>query len=65
MMARDAAKRRIQAVYRGWRSQHSDDDKMLFYAFLTKHHPDLLAFRPNRDRWQDVHAWMSQVDRAP
>ena len=64
MTTRDTAKRRVQAVYREWRSQNPDDDKMLFYAFLTKRYPNLLSFRPNQDRWRDVHAWINQVDGA-
>ena len=61
MPTRDAAKCEIQALCREWRPRYPMDDKMLFFAFLQDHHPDLLMFRSRQDRWQDVHAWINQA----
>lgn len=63
MIKQDEAKNLIQAEWHQWlrdnpQEMHSERNMIHFFAYLTKHRPDLLKFRCQGDPWQKVKSWL-------
>lgn len=61
----DEAKREIQRAWAMWNGDKGDSEAMfVFFGWLRRHSPFFLTFRTRGDRWQRVHAWLLQCERA-
>lgn len=59
------AKTEIQRAWSNWSGDKGSDQAMfLFFSWLGQHRPYFLTFRCSNDRWQRVHNWLIQFERA-
>lgn len=61
-MKQTEAKEHIVALWKEWiktREQaEKSGDMLIFYAQLSRNHPELLNFRAAGDKWQTVKIWI-------
>jgi hypothetical protein len=63
----EQAESAINAEFRTWardrqfESHPRATDGVLFFTYLQRNRPDLLTFRYPGDKWQKVHAWLSNA----
>ena len=62
MTTQQTAKSQVRELWRAWSKDNSTashaTDKLLFYSWLQKHHPDALSFKCKGDKWQVVNGWL-------
>jgi hypothetical protein len=68
LKAPEDAKIAVEAAWHEWKRQrgfqHDDVPSgtvgLEFFLYLKGHHPDLLDFEYQGDKWQIVHSWLLQ-----
>lgn len=70
-MTRDRAKNLIVLEWDRWALTHvhadsagSGSDGLMFFGYLQRERPHLLAFSSKGDPWQTVHGWLLQERRV-
>lgn len=64
-MTQDQAKPAVLRLFREWVDDNCKtipyadaEGGFIFYSWLRKEHPEVLAFRARGDKWQTVHGWL-------
>lgn len=63
-MRKEDARGLIISEWRRWKQANAPDkhatgtDGFVFFGFLQREKPALLAFRSGGDKWQTVHGWL-------
>ncbi len=65
MLTDDEAHTEVLGAWKDWKQSHvphirqpSGAVTFIFFGYLRSERPDLLEFRYNGDKWQQVHAWL-------